>query len=128
MGKGIMGPNKHGALIPNNQGLVVATTGNDNFHLLSTGRNAKLRKFMWSNNAGANATIRIGTMDNAGVFVPMLPTITAINGFDGELKETEIPDAIWAVDVRAGANGRTGDIIVVASVAGVLTAGTIEER
>jgi hypothetical protein len=57
----------------------------------------------------------------------LFPTITCINGFDGELTEDEIPDTEFAVDARAGAAGRTGNILVQASGVNVLVRLEVEE-
>lgn len=126
--------NPIGVLIPNNAGLVTTTAANDLVHTTGAGRKAMLRKIMWSNRTGFDATLIFGTLDAAAVpnFVPFLPTITALTGFDGELTDDEIPDVIWQlVRVVTGAaltTGRTGNVIVLASVAGVLVRCTVEER
>ena len=118
-----------GIVIPNSAGLVTTTavaTG-DLVHTLSVGASAKIRKIMWSNNTGANMTLIFGTNTNAGVFAPLFPTITAINGFDGELTEDEIPEVIFNVDRTPAPLGATGLIYVLSSAAGALVRIAVEE-
>ena len=50
-----------------------------------------VRKVFWYNNTLANALLRLGYDNPAAVFVPCLPNIATIAGFDGQLGETEIP-------------------------------------
>lgn len=124
-----------GILLPNSQGLVTTTavaTG-DLVHTLSTpslsGCSAKIVKIMYSNNTGANGTLIFGTQNNAAVpaFVALFPTITCINGFDDYVSERFIPDVIFRADGSAAPAGRSGDIYVVSSVAGILVRITVEE-
>jgi hypothetical protein len=118
-----------GIVIPNSAGLVTTTavaTG-DLLHTLSVGASAKIRKIMWSNLTGGNITLILGTNTNAGVFVPLFPTIQAVTGFDGVLTEREIPDVIFNVDRTPAPLGLTGAIFVVSSVAGVLMRLSVEE-
>ena len=98
----------------NNAGLVTTTAGPDLCHTLPVGRHVKIRKIMWENNTGAPETLIFGTQDNAGVWVPELPPIHCLNGFDGELQEAEIPAVVFNND-RTAAAGTTGDILVQAS-------------
>jgi hypothetical protein len=120
-----------GIMMQNNAGLVTGTavaTG-DLVHTLSLGRHAYLRKVMWSNNTGGNGTLIFGTQDAQAVpaFVALFPTITCLNGFDGELTEAELPDIKFILNRAALAAGRSGNIYVLTSVAGILVACTIEE-
>lgn len=117
----------------NNIGLVSTTivaTGNV-CHTMPTASptTVVIRKIMWSNNTGAPVTLIFGTRDNVAPagWVPLFPTITCINSFDGELTEEEIPEIEFAVDGRAGVAGMTGDIAVLASAAGVLVRLEVEE-
>ncbi|MDD5539116.1 MAG: hypothetical protein PHG61_00285 [Candidatus Marinimicrobia bacterium] len=91
-------------------------------------RSAVLTKIMAYNNTGANATLQFGTLNRAGApaFVALLPTLVAINAMDTEWTEAEIPFVEWMSFPQATAAGRTGDIYVLASVAGVLV--SIEVR
>ncbi|MHB8084331.1 MAG: hypothetical protein ACYDHZ_00700 [Dehalococcoidia bacterium] len=118
-----------GIVIDGSAGLVTTTTGNDLLHTLSTARTAIIRKIMWYNNTGAVVTLRIGTVDNQAipVFVPMLPTIAAINGLHDNLMAAEIPDVEFAPNRGALAAGRSGNIYVVGSAAGVLIVISVEE-
>ena len=117
----------------NNAGLVTTTAGPDLCHTMPVANptTVKIRKIMWSNNTGANQTLIFGTQDNlapAG-WVPLLPTITCINGFDGELTEEELPEVEFIIDRRAAVAtpGMTGDIFVQASAAGILVRLEVEE-
>jgi hypothetical protein len=123
---------KKGIIIPNNAGLVTTTllaANGDLVHTLSVGRTAKLRKIMWSNNTGAAGTLQFGTVSGTPAFVGLMPLITCLNGFDGELNETELPVVEWKVwtNLAVVANARTGNITVQASVAGILVICEVEE-
>jgi hypothetical protein len=122
MKTGIRKPNNGGVA-----GLVTTTAGPDLCHTLPAGRTAKIRKIMWSNHTGAAGNIIFGTQDNAGVWVPLLPTIQCINGFDGELPEIEIPEVEFRVDRTPAPAGLTGNILVQASIVGILIRLEVEE-
>jgi hypothetical protein len=107
-------------------GLVTTTAGPDLCHTLPAGRTAKIRKIMWYNNTGAAATLIFGTQNNVAGWVPLLPTIDCLNTFDGELTEAELPDVEFVND-RTPAAGMTGNILVQASVAGILLRLEVEE-
>ena len=103
-------------------GLVATTGGNDLLHTLSTGRTAKITKILAYNNTGANVTLQFGTLDRTappGAFVQLLPSLVSINGLDNEWTEEDLPAIEFASDTSAGAAGRTGNIYVLASAAGV---------
>lgn len=116
-----------GLLKENNQpvaarGLLTTTAGPDLIHSIPLRRTFKIRRVIWSNNTGANETLIFGTLTNAGVWVPLLPTITAITGFH----DTEdLPDVEFVND-RA-AVGMTGDAYVQASAVGLLVRLQVEE-
>lgn len=121
-----------------NAGLVTTTAGNDLLHTIPVmtvqavtypARTFIIRKIMWYNNTGAPVTLSIGTLNATPAFVPLLPTIYAINLFDGELTEDELPDVEFcSVNAPAVAAVRfNGNAYVLASAAGVLIAITVEE-
>ena len=121
-----------------NAGLVTTTGGNDLLHTQALmtvqtvtfpARTFVIRKIMWYNNTGANATLRIGTLNATPAFVDMLPTIYALNTFDGELMEDELPSVefIAASALAAAAVRFNGNAYVLASIAGVLVAVEVEE-
>lgn len=109
------------------RGLVTTTAGPDICHILPIGRSAIIRKVMWSNNTGANVTLIFGSQTTAAGWLPLLPTIMAITGFDGELNESDLPDIEFYLDPSAGAAGMTGNILVQASAVGVLLRLAVEE-
>ncbi len=114
----------------NNAGLITTTGGNDLYHTLpqvNTNRSLRITKIMAYQNTGANITIRFGTMDRTPGFVPLLPTLTIINGLDNEWTEEEIPNVEWQNDTTPGAAGRTGNIIGVCTAAGALVRLEVEE-
>lgn len=122
-----------------NAGLVNPTTGgNDLLHTISLttiaqqtfpARTFVIRKIMWYNNIGANATIRIGTLNGTPIFVDLLPTIFALNGFDGQLTEEELPavEFIAASPLAAVGIRFNGNAYVLTSVAGLMVAVEVEE-
>jgi hypothetical protein len=114
-----------------NQGLVIMTAGNDLLHIMplptsvaagqQTGaRSAAIVKICCYNNTGANVTLSFGTLNRAGApaFVPLLPLLVAINTFDNEWEEDEIPFVEFMNWPIATAAGRTGDIYCLCSAAG----------
>ncbi len=90
-------------------------------------RTARITKIMAYNNTGANVPLLFGTNDRAAVpaFVQLLPDLVAINGFDNEWTEEEIPAVEWRSDESLLAAGRTGNIHVVAGTVAVPVAGVI---
>ena len=120
-----------------NAGLVTTTAGNDLLHTLplattlaiTAARSAVITKIMAYNNTGGNVTLQIGTLNRAAApaFVQLLPTLVAINGFDNEWMETEIPAVEFMSWPQLTAAGRLGDIYVLASVAAVLVLIEVKE-
>ena len=110
----------------NNAGLFVTTGANDLLHTLPANRTAFIRKILWYNNTGAGVTLIFGTLSNVAGWVPLFPTILAINALDGGYEEALIP-AVEFVNDRTAAAGTTGNIHVQASAAGVLIRLEVEE-
>ena len=114
-----------------NAGLVTTAdlVAGDLCHTLSNGASARITKIMAYNNTGADATIIFGTLDNSVValFVPEFPAILALNTFDAQVSEEFIVAHEFFVDNRALILGRTGDIYVLASVAGITVRIEVEE-
>ena len=122
-----------------NAGLVITTAGGpDLLHTIPVmtvqtvafpARTFIIRKIMWFNNTGANTTLAIGTRNATPANVQLLPTILALNGFDGELSEAELPAAEFTSGTPAAvaAVRLDGNAYVVCPVAGVLIAVEIEE-
>lgn len=110
----------------NNQGLVVCAgvfPAPDLLHILPRGRTAKVVKILWYNNTGAPITLILGTVDNvvpAAGWVPLLPTLVAINGVDGGMEEAYLPAVEFVNDRTAGAAGTTGAIWVQTSAVGLI--------
>ena len=109
-----------------NAGLVTTTAGNDLLHTLPIAvvprgpRTAIITKILAYNNTGGNVTLQFGTLDRTvagALFVQLLPTLVAIDPFDNEWLEAEIPPIEFASDTTVGVNGRVGDIYVLASAA-----------
>ncbi|MCK9602735.1 MAG: hypothetical protein M0R06_27045 [Sphaerochaeta sp.] len=122
-----------------NAGMVTTTGGNDLVHTLAIttiaqqtfpARSFVIRKIMWYNNTGANATLSFGTLNGTPAFVALLPTILAINTFDGELGERDLPEVEFISTPTVGvlaANQRNGNAYVLCSAVGVLVSVEIEE-
>lgn len=123
---------RQGIRTPNNQGLIttaLAPGGPDLCHILPNNRTAVIRKIMWYNNTGANITLIFGTVDNAVVpgWIPLFPTLLAINGVAGGEEEAFIPAIEFRNNRAALAAGWTGDIWVLASAINCLLVLEIEE-
>lgn len=111
------------------RGLVTTTAGPDLCHTLPTGRTARIRKIMAYNNTGAGVTLIFGTQTNAVApgWIPLLPTLLAINGLENVWLEEDLPPVEFVPDTSALAAGLTGNILVQASAVGVLIRLEIEE-
>ncbi len=122
-----------------NAGLVPTTAGGpDLLHTIALmtvqtvtfpSRTFIIRKIMWSNNTGANTTLAIGTRNATPANVQMLPTILALNGFDGELGEADLPAVEFTsgTPTAAAAARWDGNAYVVCPAAGVLILVEVEE-
>lgn len=116
----------------NNQGLVTTTApGPDLCHTMPTANptTVKIRKIVWYQNTGVQQTLQFHTMNNvvpAGA-VNILPAMNCVNGIDGGRIEEELPEVELAIDRRAGIAGRTGDIWVQGSAAGIQVTLEVEE-
>ena len=113
-----------------NAGLVPTTAPGapapgDLLHTIPIGRTTRITKILAFNGTGANVPLLFGTNDRAvpGAFVQLLPDLVAINGFDNEWTEEELPTVEFASDTSWLAAGRTGDIRVVAGTVAVPVAG-----
>ena len=96
-------------------------------HTLPTGRTCKITKICAYNNTGANLTLLFGTRDRAvaPALVQLLPDLVAINAFDNEWTEEDLPAVEFAADLTPLAAGRLGDIYVVAGTVAAPVAGVI---
>jgi hypothetical protein len=123
--------NVEGVRKAGNQGMVTTrlTPLFDPCHLIPLNRTARITKIMAYNNTGADVTLQFGTQDATAVplFVQLFPDLVAIDTLDNEWLETEIPAVEFALDSRAGVLGRSGNIEVRASAAGVLVLIEVEE-
>jgi len=111
-------------------GMITTTGGNDVLHLIPIGRTFFLTKIVWYQATGADLTFILGTLNNAAApaFVPMLPTLLAITGIPGGLNKEDIPEVEWRVSNDVAPNGRSGNLIVVSSVAGLLISVEVAEK
>ena len=96
---------------------------------VSNERSAVIRKIMAYNNTGGDATITFGTMDRQAVpaFVALFPALVLINTFDAEFNERDIPAVEFQSNMGLLAAGRSGDIMVLGSVAGITVIIEVEE-
>ena len=104
-------------------------------HTLPTGRTCKITKICAYNDTGADLPLLFGTRDRAvaPAFVQLLPDLLAVNGFDNEWTEQDLPAVEFAPNTSALAAGRLGDIYVVAGtviapVAGVIIVIEVQEK
>ena len=94
-------------------------------------RTAIITKILAYNNTGANVTLQFGTWDRTvagALFVALLPILVAIDTLDNEWLETGLPPIEFAANTTVGANGRTGNIYVVASAAAVTVVIEVAEK
>jgi len=98
--------------------VAAAATPEALFTRTASGQNPRtviLRKIFIYNNTGGDETVDIGT-GLAGAFANIIPTLTAVNGFDAQWTEELIPE------VEVGA-----DLTVQASALGVQVQVEVEE-
>jgi hypothetical protein len=134
-----MNPNDRPYIIKaNNAGLVTTTNpGPDLLHTLpvatvaaQTGaRHAIITKIMAYNNTGGDVTLTFGTLNRAGApaFVALMPAFVAIDTFDNEWEEKEIPAIEFISYPQLTSAGRIGDIYVSAGAAGVVIVLEVKE-
>lgn len=95
----------------NNQGLVATNVaGNDLLHTISVGRTVRICKIFAWNDTGGAVDLQFGTNTNVPAFVQLFPDMRALNNIENIWWEMDLPWVIFAIDTRAGAAGRTGDI------------------
>ena len=120
-----------------NAGLVTMTAGNDLLHTLPTGtapvsgKSVILTKILAYNTTGGNVTLQFGTLDRTvagALFVALLPIFVAIDTLDNEWIESGIPAIEFISNTTVGANGRVGDVYVLASAAAVTVAIEVLEK
>jgi hypothetical protein len=111
-----------------NAGLVTTTAGPDLLHTLPTGRSLRVTKVMVFNNTGANVTIQLGTLTNAGAFVGLLPSMLCINTMENVWNKIDLPSVEFVVNSLAGALGRTGSVYVQATAVGAIVSIEVEEK
>lgn len=116
-----MSVNLPGQRMANNQGVFTLTGGNDLIHDLPTGRKAVIRKILCYNNTGANVTLQFGTLNAVPAFVALMPIFVAVDTWDNQWLEEEIPYFEFELNTSAGAAYRLGDIYCLASGAAVLS-------
>lgn len=71
-----------------------AVAANPTAWTLSPGKRAVIKKVAWRNGIGVNANLLIGYGDRTvagSVFRQVFPNILMVNGFDGELREEDLP-------------------------------------
>jgi hypothetical protein len=96
--------------------------------LIAGPRTAIIRKIMAYNNTGANVPLLFGTRDRnpaGAAFVQLLPAFVALDTFDNEWVELEIPAVEWQSNETPTAAGRDGNIYVVAGTVAIPVAGVI---
>lgn len=100
----------------------------DLIHQCPVGRSFYVRKILWYQNTGANATLIFSTLSNALVPVPMFPTQLAINGIPGGLGEDDLSGVEFMVNSQIAPNGWDGNLYVTSSVVGVLISCEVAEK
>jgi len=109
-----------------NQGLVTTTAGPDLCHAIPVGRSFIIRKILAYNNTGVDETLIFGTQTNVAGWVPLLPTLLAVDGIENIWTEADLPPVVFQADTTAGA-GTTGNALVQASGINLLIQIEVEE-
>lgn len=116
------------ALIP---GIIVTTgaAGIDIIHAIPLLRSFYIIKLMWYN-AGAQATLAFGTLNNAGIpaLVQLIPTQIAFAGLTGGMEEDELAGIEFMLNSQAAPAGWDGSLYVTSSLAGVQVSAEIAEK
>lgn len=117
--------------VAGNAGLVTMTgVGTANLmHTLALGRSAKITKIM-AYAPGAAGTLQVGTRDRTAVpaFVALMPLFSVIGGLDNEWTHDQIPAWEFVSNSTAGALGRSGDIWILSTVAGITVLIEVAEK
>ena len=107
-------------------GIVTSSVaGLDLVHQVSVGRSFYVTKLMWYHALAGNVLLVFGTLSNAAVpaMVQMFPTQLALSGIPGELLEEELVGVEFMLNSQATPAGWNGNLIVTATLAGVVSAG-----
>jgi hypothetical protein len=107
-------------------GLVTATAGPDLLHLLPVGRSLRVVKIVAFNNTGADVLFQLGTVNNAGAFVPLLPQMLAIDTMENIWNEDDIPAVEFQLTTFAP--GSTGSVYLQSAAVGIILCIEVEEK
>ena len=107
----------------NNQGLVTTTgaAATDLIHLIALGRSFYITKLAWYQVTGANITLALGTLSNAGVpaMVQWFPDLLTLSGIPGGLNEADLAGVEFMLNSQAAPNGWDGSFYITSSAVGV---------
>lgn len=103
--------------------VITSAVGTDPIHQVPVGRSFYVSKIMWYHALVGNVLLVFGTLSNALAMVPMFPTQLALAGIPGELLEEELVGVEFMLNSQAAPAGWNGNLIVTATLAGVIVAG-----
>ena len=107
-------------------GIVTSSAvGADIVNVVAIGRSFYVTKIMWYHALAGNVLLVFGTLSNAGVpaMVQMFPTQLALANVVGGRTEEELPGVEFMLNSQAAPLGWNGNLIVTATLAGVIVAG-----
>jgi len=105
--------------------VTTSVVGTDPIHWVPTGRSFYVTKIMWYHALAGNVLLVFGTLGGAGgvAMVQMFPTLVAIPNLDGGMLEEELVGVEFMLNSQAIPAGWNGNLIVTATLAGVIVAG-----
>jgi len=105
--------------------VTTSAVGTDLIHTVPVGRSFYVTKIMWYHILAGNVLLVFGTLSNAGVpaMVPMFPTQLALANIPGGMLEEELVGVEFMLNSQAAPAGWNGNLVVTATLAGVIVAG-----
>ena len=104
-------------------GVVLSSVaGLDLVHQVPVGRSFYVTKITWYHALVGNVLLVFGTLSNAAAMVQMFPTQLALSGIPGGMLEEDLAGVEFMLNSQAAPNGWDGNLIVTATLAGVVSA------
>ena len=102
--------------------VTTSAAGADLVHQIPVGRSFYVTKITWYHALVGNVLLVFGTLSNAAAMVQMFPTQLALANIPGGMLEEDLVGVEFMLNSQAAPNGWDGNLIVTATLAGVVSA------